>query len=43
MDRMQSLISLTASSDVTKYSRISSYIRKPFAIYDFAPDPFQVY
>jgi hypothetical protein len=22
-----------------KYLRISSYIRKPFLIYDFAPDP----
>jgi hypothetical protein len=23
---------------MTKYLRISSYIRKPFLIYDFAPD-----
>jgi hypothetical protein len=37
-DRVQSHILLTASSDTTKYLRISSYIRKPFLIYDFAPD-----
>ncbi len=30
---------LTASSYMVKYLRISSYIRKPFLIYDFAPDP----
>ncbi len=35
-DRLQSLIWLTASSYVVKYFRISSYIRKPFLIYDFA-------
>jgi hypothetical protein len=30
---------LTASSyDMVKYLRISSYIRKPFLIYDFATD-----
>ncbi len=28
-----------ASSYMGKYLRISSYIRKPFLIYDFAPDP----
>jgi hypothetical protein len=27
------------SSYMVKYLRISSYIRKPFLIYDFAPDP----
>ncbi len=30
---------LTASSYMVKYLCISSYIRKPFLIYDFAPDP----
>ncbi len=30
---------LTASSDMGKYLRISSYIRKPFLIYDFATAP----
>jgi hypothetical protein len=29
----------TASSNMTKYLRISSYIRKPFLIYDFATAP----
>jgi hypothetical protein len=29
----------TASSYMGKYLRISSHIRKPFLIYDFAPDP----
>jgi hypothetical protein len=38
-DRVKSHIWLTASSDMVKYLRISSYIRKPFHIYDFAPDP----
>ncbi len=38
-DRVQSHIWLTASSFMVKYLRISSYIRKPFLIYDFAPDP----
>ncbi len=27
-----------AKSYMTKYLRISSYIRKPFLIYDYAPD-----
>ncbi len=36
---MQSHIWQTASSYMTKYLCISSYIRKPFLIYDFAPDP----
>ncbi len=36
---MQSHIWLTASSFMVKYLCISSYIRKPFLIYDFAPDP----
>jgi hypothetical protein len=30
---------LTASSFMGKYLRISSYIRKPFLIYDFATAP----
>ncbi len=30
---------LTASSYMVKYLRISSYIRKPFLMYDFATDP----
>ncbi len=38
-DRVQSHIWLTASSYIVKYFRISSYIRKPFLIYDFAHDP----
>ncbi len=38
-DRVQSHIWLTASSYMGKNLRISSYIRKPFLIYDFAPDP----
>jgi hypothetical protein len=33
---MQSHIWLTASSYIGKYFRISSYIKKPFLIYDFA-------
>ncbi len=41
-DRVQSHIWLTASSIMTKYLRTSSYIRKPFLIYDFAPDPFWI-
>jgi hypothetical protein len=35
-DRLQSHIWRTASSYIVKYLRISSYIRKPFLIYDFA-------
>ncbi len=38
-ERLQSHIWLTASSYITKYLRISSYIRKPFLIYDFATAP----
>ncbi len=37
--QLQSYIWLRASSNMTKYLRISSYIRKPFLIYDFATDP----
>jgi hypothetical protein len=36
---LQSPIWLTASSYMGKYLRISSYIRNPFLIYDFATDP----
>jgi hypothetical protein len=36
---MQSHIWLTVSSYIGKILRISSYIRKAFLIYDFAPDP----
>ncbi len=39
-ERLQSHIWLTASSYMTKYLRISSYIRKPFLIYDLATAPF---
>ncbi len=39
MERLQSNIWFTASSYMTKYLRISSYIRKPFLIYDFATAP----
>ncbi len=34
----KSHIRLTASTNMVKYLRISSYIRKPFLIYDFATD-----
>jgi hypothetical protein len=37
--QLQSHIWLTASSYMTKYLRISTNIRKPFLIYDFATDP----
>ncbi len=40
---MQSHRLLTGSSYKTKYSRISSYIRKTFLIYDFAPAPYLQY
>jgi hypothetical protein len=40
MERLQSHIWLTASSYMVKYLRLSSYIRKPFLIYDFATAPF---
>ncbi len=39
MEQLQSHIWLTASSSMGKYLRISSYIRKPFLIYDFATAP----
>jgi hypothetical protein len=39
VEQLQSHIWLTASSYMGKYLRISSYIRKPFLIYDFAPAP----
>ncbi len=39
MEQLQSHIWLTASSYMVKYLRISSYIRKPFLIYDFATAP----
>ncbi len=38
---MQSHRWLTASSYMTKYSRLSLNIRKPFFIHDFAPDSIQ--
>ncbi len=37
-DRLQSHIWLTASSYMVKYLRISSYIRKPFLLYDSASE-----
>ena len=39
MEQLQSHIRLTASSFMEKYLRISSYIRKPFLIFDFATAP----
>jgi hypothetical protein len=39
MERLHSHIWLTASSYMGKYLRISSYIRKPFLIYDFETAP----
>ncbi len=39
MDQLQSDIWLTASSNMGKYLRISSYIRKAFLIYDFVTAP----
>ncbi len=38
-DRVQSHMWLMAPSYMVKYLRLSSHIRKPFIIYDFAPDP----
>jgi hypothetical protein len=35
----KSYVANSASSYMVKYLRISSYIRKPFLIYDFATDP----
>ncbi len=39
MVQLQSHIWLTASSYMVKYLRISSYIRKPFLLFDFATAP----
>jgi hypothetical protein len=39
MEKLQSHICLTASSNMRTYLAISSYIRKPFLIYDFATAP----
>jgi hypothetical protein len=39
MEQLKSHILLTASLYMLKYLRIFSYIRKPFLIYDLAPDP----
>ncbi len=39
VEQLQSHIWLTDSWYMGKYLRISSYIRKPFLIYDFATDP----
>ncbi len=40
MEQLQSHKGLTASSSyMEKYFRISSYIRKPFLMYDFATAP----
>ncbi len=38
-ERLQSHIWLTVFSYMTKYCRISSYIRKPFHVFDFATAP----
>ncbi len=40
-EQLPSHICLTASSYMTKYLRISSYIRKPFLIYDFTTAPYE--
>ncbi len=42
IEQLQSHIWLTASSYMGKYLRISSYIRKPFFIYDFATAPLSI-
>ncbi len=42
MEQLQSHIWLTASSYITKCSRISSYIRTPFLRNDFATAPFRI-
>ncbi len=39
VEQLQSHIRLTSSSYMGKYLRVSSYIRKPFLIYDFATAP----
>ncbi len=41
-ERLQSHTGLTATSYMTKYLRISSYIRKHFLIYDFATAPLYI-
>jgi hypothetical protein len=41
-EQLQSHIWLTASSYMTKYLHISSYIGKPLLIYDFATAPFRI-
>ncbi len=43
MERLQSHIWLTATSYMVKYLRISSYIRNPFLIFDFATAPFWIF
>ncbi len=43
VDQLQSHIWLTASSYMGKYLRISSYIRKPFLIYDCSTMNFPIY
>ncbi len=42
-ERLQSHRWVTASSNMTKYLRISSYIRKPFLIYDFSTAPLWIF
>jgi hypothetical protein len=42
MEQLQSHIWLTASSYMGKYLRISSYIRKPFLVHDFATAPLRI-
>ena len=42
-EQLQSHIWLTASSYMVKYLRISSYIRRPFLIYDFATSPIWIF
>ncbi len=42
MEQLQSHIWRTASLNMVKYLRISSYIRKPFLIYDLATAPFWI-
>ncbi len=37
-----SYMTITASSYMGKYLRISSYMRKPFLIYDFATAPLKI-
>ena len=42
MEQLQSHIGLTASSYMAKYLCISSYIKKPFILYDFPTAPFWI-